>query len=69
MKVKRILVGVALAAGVAACGDAGSPLIPAAAGPSLDGGHTLGGGARAGDSSTTQTDTTQRGGHTLGGGA
>ena len=44
MKAKRVLVGVALAAGVAACGDVGAPLSPA--GPSFDGGHTLGGGAR-----------------------
>lgn len=68
MKAKRIVVCVALLTAVAACGDAGAPLIPTA-GPSLDGGHTLGGGARANDSSTTQTDSTQRGGHTLGGGA
>ena len=68
MKAKRILVGLALAAGVAACENAGAPLLPAA-GPSFDGGHTLGGGARGVDPTTTQTDTTQRGGHTLGGGA
>lgn len=68
MVAKRLLVGVALVAAVAACGDAATPTIPAAAGPSLDGGHTLGGGARAGESTTTQTDTTQRGGHTLGSG-
>jgi hypothetical protein len=68
MKAKRILVGVALVMGVAACDGGGAPVVPAT-GPSLDGGHTLGGGARAGDSTVVQTDTTQRGGHTLGGGA
>lgn len=71
MKAKRMAVCVALVTAVAACGDAGAPLIPAA-GPSLDGGHTLGGGTRATDpttTETTQTDTTQRGGHTLGGGS
>lgn len=68
MKAKRILVSLALAAGVGACGDVGAPLLPPAK-PLLDGGHTLGGGARGLDSITTQTDTTQRGGHTLGGGA
>jgi hypothetical protein len=67
MKAKRILVGLALATGVAACGDAGVPLMTPT-GPSLDGGHTLGSGGRAVDSTTTQTDTTQRGGHTLGSG-
>jgi hypothetical protein len=69
MKAKRILIGVALVTGVAACGDAAAPLMPTA-GPSMNG-HTLGGGAREGDSTSTQSDTTstQRGGHTLGGGA
>ena len=67
MKAKRILVGLVLATGVAACGDVGAPLMTPT-GPSFDGGHTLGGGARAVDSTTTQTDTTQRGGHTLGSG-
>lgn len=67
MKVKRIVVGVALATAVAACGDAGVPLLPA--GPSYDGGgHTLGSGGRSTDS-TTITTTTSGGGHTLGGGA
>lgn len=69
MVTKRILVGVALVTAVTACSDGGTPMIPTVAGPSFDGGHTLGGGARAGESTTTQTDTTQRGGHTLGGGA
>lgn len=67
MNAKQILVGVALMAGVAACGDVGAPLLPPSE-PSMDGGHTLGGGARGMDSTTTQTDTTQRGGHTLGSG-
>jgi hypothetical protein len=67
MKARRFLIGVALVTGVAACGDVGKPLLPTT-GPSFDGGHTLGGGARAGDPTTIQTDTTQRGGHTLGSG-
>jgi predicted small lipoprotein YifL len=68
VKAKQVLVGVALVTAVAACGNAGAPLLPPAA-PSLDGGHTLGGGARVNDSTTTmQTDTTQRGGHTIGAG-
>ena len=67
MNTKRIVLCVVLMAAVAACGDVHAPLIPAA-GPSLDGGHTLGGGTRASNPTTTQTDTTQRGGHTLGGG-
>jgi hypothetical protein len=69
MKAKRILVGVALLAGVAACNGGAAPLLPATGTAEFDGGHTLGSGTRAGDSSTVQTDTTQRGGHTLGGGA
>jgi hypothetical protein len=68
MKARQVLMGVALVAAATACSNAGAPLLPPAA-PSLDGGHTLGGGARANDSTTTmQTDTTQRGGHTLGAG-
>ena len=67
MKAKQVLVGLALVTAVTACGNAGAPLLPPAA-PSLDGGHTLGGGARANDSTTMQTDTTQRGGHTIGAG-
>jgi hypothetical protein len=67
MRAKRILLGAALVTSVAACGDVGSPMVPAAT-PSFDGGHTLGSGARATDSTTMQTDTTQRGGHTIGAG-
>lgn len=67
MWAKRILLGAALVTAVAACGNAGSPLVPAAD-PSFDGGHTLGSGARVGDSAPMETDTTQRGGHTLGAG-
>lgn len=64
MKAKRILVGVALVAGAAACADTPAPMLPA--GPSFDGGHTLGSGTME---SSTQTDTTPgRGGHTLGSG-
>jgi hypothetical protein len=67
MNAKRLVIGLGLLLSAAACGDAAPPLLPA--GPSFDGGHTLGSGTRAGDgSSTTQTDTTQRGGHTLGSG-
>jgi ABC-type glycerol-3-phosphate transport system substrate-binding protein len=67
MKVKRIVVGVALATVVAACGEVEVPLLPA--GPSYDGGgHTLGSGGRSTDTTTTTTTTTSGGGHTLGSG-
>lgn len=66
MKLKRMVVGVALATAVAACGDVEVPLLPA--GPSYDGGgHTLGSGGRSTDTTTTTT-TSSGGGHTLGSG-
>jgi hypothetical protein len=70
VKARRIVAGLALVVGAAACGgDTPAPLSPA--GPSYDGGgHTLGGGGGTPGTTTTQGDTTQRGGgHTLGGGA
>lgn len=71
MRAARIAIGLALAASAAACGQSPAPLLPG--GPSYDGGHTLGGGARAEDSGTLSepapSDSTRRGGHTLGSGA
>jgi hypothetical protein len=62
----RLLLGLALVASAAACGDTPAPMLPA--GPSFDGGHTLGSGGGT-PAPTTQSDTTQRGGgHTLGSG-
>lgn len=70
MKAARIPIGLALVAIAAACGQSSAPLLPA--GPSHDGGHTLGGGARGEDSGTLSEpaagDSAQRGGHTLGAG-
>lgn len=72
MKMLRVAIGLMLAAGAAACGGPSSPVLPA--GPSFDGGHTLGSGAGAPPvptepEATTSADTTGRGGHTLGSGA
>jgi hypothetical protein len=73
MKVLRIAIGLALMAGVAACTESPSPILPAEA--SFDGGgHTIGGGAReqgaTGQDATVTGDSVGRGGgHTLGGGA
>jgi hypothetical protein len=69
VKARRIVAGLALVVGAAACGgDTSAPLSPA--GPSYDGGgHTLGSGGGTPGTTTTQGDTTQRGGgHTLGSG-
>jgi hypothetical protein len=66
----RLILGLALLAGAAACSDTTAPLVPA--GPSYDSGHTLGSGGGIGaqpDATVSNDSSTQRGGHTLGGGA
>lgn len=72
MKALRVAIGLMLAAGAAACSGSSSPILPA--GPSFNGGHTLGSGAGAppaptGSETTTSGDSTARGGHTLGSGS
>jgi hypothetical protein len=69
MKTTRIAAAVVLAAGIAACGESTSPVLPADA--SLDG-HTLGSGGGTPPATPSADgvagDTTGRGGHTLGSG-
>jgi hypothetical protein len=72
MKVLRGAIAITLAAGAAACTSPTSPVLPA--GPSFDGGHTLGGGARGQGTgelgATVAGDSVGRGGgHTIGSGA
>lgn len=71
MKASRIAAALVLAAGIAACGEPTSPILPAAD-ASLDGGHTLGSGGGTPPATPSADavagDTTGRSGHTLGSG-